>query len=317
MLVKNSLENEIAKMRSLIERVEKPHTASQAFLNEQMHLNEGVERRVETPNKVFDILNQIGNNKFVCMGVVFGTKLNLPKEKRLNPDTNEMEDYYDLTPIKQDIGSEEDVAALVEIATYNFRYYPLNSINNQYTKYKEGVNNIRAQYGLPPMATKKNDYRKKVDFGDGLNVNNGENKAKEGNFYVAFNAYNLEPKRVVYAVNSEGHIIQELTKEQVIPYLEEKNPYKGISGIKALRKMGKQEEEIQQFVNDIRNLKFSYQNFTGNSILWIATTVNKEKIIYINDMVERVVNGVKINPEDFVAKAKERYQDALQEMPEA
>lgn len=317
MLVKNSLENEIAKMRSLMERVEKPHTASQAFLNEQTYLNEGVERMVQSPEKVFDILNDIGKNNFVSVGIVTGANLKIPQVKKKNPETNKLKNYDDWEKFGQEIGSKEEIAALVGISSYNFRYYPNEEIKKQYGKYKSNVNDIRAKYGLEPMQDKENDYKEKMGYGKGIDVYNGDDETKQGNFYVAFNAYNVKPRSVVYVVNNEGHIVQELTQEQVIPYLKEKDPYAGISGVSALKKMGKEEEEIENFVNDIKALKFFYKNFEGNSILWIAATVNKQKIIYINDNLKKSVSGIDVNPEDFIAKAKERYNVDIQNMPEA
>ena len=81
--------------------------------------------------------------------------------------------------------------------------------------------------------------------------------------------------------------------------------------------MGAEEEKIQDYIEQIKNLKFKYINFESNSILWIAATINGEKIIYINDNLARAVDGIDIRPEDFREIARERYQidlSSLQEM---
>lgn len=315
MLTKSNFQTETAKMRSLIERMEKPHTAMQAVINEQMHLNEGVERKVKTPEEVFDILNVIGTNNYVCIGIVTGANLDVPQVKKINPETNRMKNYDDWETFGKEIGSQEKIGALVQISSYNFRYYPTNKVNMQYGNWKNNVNDIRGEYGLDPIKDRENGYMAKMGYGNGINVYNGKDETKQGNFYVAFNGYNIKPKSIVYAVNSEGHIIQELTKEQVSPYLKKKDPYSDVSGVSALRKMGKKEEEIEEYVNKIRNLKFSYKNFEGNAILWIVATVNKEKIIYINSNLTKAVNDINVNKEDFIAKAKERYNVDMQSIP--
>lgn len=311
----SNFDQESARIRSLMERMEMPHTAMQGMLNEQVHLNEGVERKVETPEKVFEILNDIGRNDFVCVGIVTGANLNIPQVKKKNPETNRMKNYDDWEKFGSDIGSEEEIGALVKISSYNFRYYPTDDVNKKYGEWKSKANDIRSKYGLEPIQDKEGDYKDKINYGSGINVYSGGDESKQGNFYIAFNSYGVKPKGIVYAVNKDGHIVQELSDEQVIPYLKEKDPYAGVSGVSALKKMGMEEDEIERYVNDIRNLKFSYKNFEGNSILWIAATVNKQKIVYINDNLVKSVNGININKDDFIAKAVERYKVDMQNMP--
>jgi hypothetical protein len=299
--------NEMAKLRSLMERVGSHGTGRQGMLNEQSHLNEAVVRQVETPDKVFDILNDIGRNNFVCVGIVTGANLELPKTKRVNPETNRMKSYDDYEAFGKQIGSEEDIAALVKISSYNFRYYPANDINKQYSDYKNSFNDIRSEYGLEPVQDKENDYKQKMNYGNGVNVYGGDDESKQGNFYVAFNGYNVKPKGIVYAINAEGRIVQGLSDEQVLPFLKQKDPYAAYSGVSALRKMGVEEKRVEEYVEKIKSLKFSYKQFEGNSILWIAATVGGQKIVYINHNLNKVINDIHVNVDDFVAKAKERY----------
>jgi NAD-dependent deacetylase len=57
-------------------------------------------------------------------------------------------------------------------------------------------------------------------------------------------------------------------------------------------------------------------NFEANSILWIAASVNGEKIVYINNNLSRTVDDININPQDFIAIARERYQIDLSNLHE-
>ena len=45
-------------------------------------------RRVASSEEFFDILDRIGNGKFVTIGYVTGANLNVPTIKRRNPETN-------------------------------------------------------------------------------------------------------------------------------------------------------------------------------------------------------------------------------------
>jgi hypothetical protein len=87
--------------------------------------------------------------------------------------------------------------------------------------------------------------------------------------------------------------------------------------VAALRKMGAEEEKIKEFISRIDELKFKYMNFEGNSILWIAATVNGEKIVYINDNLQRAVDGINIDPQDFIAIAKRRYEAEIGSLNES
>ena len=131
--------------------------------------------------------------------------------------------------------------------------------------------------------------------------------------YNPQNIYGAKPKGTVYAVNKEGHIIQALSQEQIIPYFKKKRE---MDGVAALRKMEVEEDKIEDYINQINNLKFKYINFESNSILWIAATINGEKIVYINDNLTRAVDGIDIRPEDFRAIARERYQIDLANLHE-
>jgi len=81
--------------------------------------------------------------------------------------------------------------------------------------------------------------------------------------------------------------------------------------------MGAEEETIAQYIQDVRNLKMSYKNFQGDSILWIAATTDGEKMVFINTNLSRAVNGINVNKKDFIEKAKERYKIDTENMPEA
>ena len=51
-------------------------------------------------------------------------------------------------------------------------------------------------------------------------------------------------------------------------------------------------------------------------ILFLSIFLEKEKIVYINDNLYRAVDGIDINPQDFRAIARERYQIDLNNLQE-
>lgn len=269
-------------------------------------------RRVASSEEFFDILDRIGNGKFVTIGYVTGANLNVPTIKRRNPDTNRMKGYPDFSVFGAE--GEDEIGALVKITSYNMRYLNRETVGKKYGEFKDAANAIRGNFGLDPIASKESYKQGTTWSPNGPELYKGQNTELQSHSYNPQNIHGVTPKGVVYAVNTEGHIIKELTPEQVKPYLKAKRE---VDGVAALRKMGAEEEKIQNYIEQIKNLKFKYINFESNSILWIAATINGEKIIYINDNLARAVDGIDIRPEDFRKIAMERYQidlSSLQEM---
>ena len=266
-------------------------------------------RRVASSNEFFDILDKIGNGKFVTIGYVTGANLDVPKVSRKNPLTNRMKQYPDYTVF----GSEEEIGALVKISSYNFQYLNRQTVGKKYGEYKQSANDIRANFGLDPIGDKQG-YKQGTDWSpNGPELYKGNNAELSDHSYNPQNIFNVKPKGIVYAVNKEGHIIKALSQEQIVPYLKKKRE---IDGVAALRKMEVEEDRIEDYISQINNLKFKYINFESNSILWIAATINGEKIVYINDNLNRAVDGIDIRPEDFRAIAMERYKIDMADLHE-
>ena len=80
--------------------------------------------------------------------------------------------------------------------------------------------------------------------------------------------------------------------------------------------MNAEEERIAAFIKEIDDLGMEYRNFESSSVLFIAATVNGEKLVFLNDRLQRCVEGINIAPEDFLKIARERYNiDVEQTMP--
>lgn len=268
-------------------------------------------RRVASSEEFFDILDRIGNGKFVTIGYVTGANLNVPTIKRRNPETNRMKGYPDFSVFGAE--GENEIGALVKITSYNMRYLNRTTVAKKYGEYKNAANGIRGNFGLDPIGNRES-YKQGTSWSpNGPELYKGQNTKLQSHSYNPQNIHGVKPKSVVYAIDTEGHIIKALSQKQIEPYLKAKRE---IDGVAALRKMGAEEEKIQDYISQINNLKFRYINFESDSILWIAATINGEKIVYINNNLARAVDGIDIRPEDFRAIARERYQIDLADLQE-
>ena len=275
-------------------------------------------RRIATCNEFFDILDQIKGGQWVTIGIVTSANLTgYPSIKRKNPLTNRMKGY----PDHEAFGVAEEIAALVKVSSYNMHFSNRDKISKRYGDWKKSVNAIRNAYGVPEIGS-KNSYKDTNNYGGGIESYNGDNESLKGHSYAPQNIFGVKPKSIVYAVNQDGHIIQALKPEQVKQYIKKYREYSPDaasyrdSGANALMKMGAEEEKIKEYLEKIAELKFSYVNFEANSILWIAASVNGEKIVYINDNFQRAVDNINIRPEDFRAIARERYKIDLANLQE-
>lgn len=268
-------------------------------------------RYLRSSNEFFDILDEIKGGTFVSIGYVTGANLNIPKVKRKNPLTGRMKGYFDYSVLN----SENEIGALVKITSYTFNYRNRQSIHDDYyNRVKPEMNRIRTKYGAPEVQD-RSSYKSVNNYGvNGIETYSGNNETKFGNSYSPQNMYNAKTDSIIYAVDTNGNIVQELTKEEIKPYLASK---KVDSGLKALRDMNAEENIIQSYIEEINGLKFSYRNFEADSILWMTATVNGEKVVYINDQLSRTVDDININKDDFIRIAKERYRKDLANIQEA
>lgn len=307
----NEFKTDVAKMRSLMERMEKPHTHAQALLSESKMIEEATTptRQLKSAEEAFDILDKIGNNKFVTIGYVTGVSMETPI-KRKNPATNKQKSYPDWEGLAQTTGTKGEISELVKVTSYNLRYNNTSSMSQKYNDYKSSLNDIRANYGLPPIGSKS--YTDTMSYGNGVKNYAGDNTELQGHTYSDQNTYKCSKKAFYYPIDANGNIIGKFDKNQVLNYI--KNSARSDSGVNALKKMNAEQSTIDAFIKDIDSLKMTYQRFEYNSILYVAATVDGQKIIYINDKLMRNVEGIDINPQDFIKIAKERYAESLQEI---
>lgn len=271
-------------------------------------------RKVKNSNDFFDILNKLKNNTFVSIGYVSGANVDMPKIKKRSPESGKLKGYPDYTPFKKE-GYDQEIGALVKITSYNFRYYKKDEFDKQYSDYKAGANAIRTKHGIDPIRDKENNYSNGNSW---VKNYRGDNEEKIGNTYSDQNIFDAKRKGITYIIDVNGNIIRALDDAEVKPYLKKK---RDIDGVAALKKIYAEDAELQKriedYTNEIKSLKFRYMRFESKSILWMTATVDGEKIVYINDNLQRAVDDININPADFRQIARERYQISLNDLHES
>ena len=296
----------IDKMKDLMHRIEhNPYGRSPLT-----EATAEIVRNVSTADEFFDMLDQMHGGKIICLGYVTGTNLAMPnKVQRYYAPTNRKRSYNDYSPLAKD---GEEIGSVVRVTTYNYNWRTRQSVADAYGEYKTNANNIYAEFGVDPIADRKQDWKTKQEHGEnGVEVYSGKDEKKFGNTYNPQNVAKAKKKSHTYAIDMEGHIIREIPYEDLVQYYAEKGDSKQV---KQLRAMGAEEEQVQSMIDKINALGMEYKNFESSKVLFIAATIDKQPKVFINNKLQRIVDDINIAPEDFIKIATERYNVDIEQV---
>ena len=297
----------LGKIRNLNERMERPYTSA---------LNEAKAPRVYYDfNEFIDMLKSIQGGTRITIGYVTDANITPPKVKRINPATGRQKGYSDYSSFSLEGGVEGEIASAVRVRRWNFNFRNPDSVDAEYGKWKNDVNDILAKRGLKPMGdkTKENGgYKDKINYGGkgGVEVYGGKNAEHQGEGYIPYNLYGIKPiSDDTYAIDADGHIIGKVSPEDLLKYAKEKTEY--VPGLSELKKMNASQEEMDAHVKEIKDLKMFYMVFKWSSLMFVSATVDGEKRLLVNQGLKRVVDEVNINPQDFLALLDQYYMPAI------
>ena len=303
----------IGKIRSLMERVEGDMSPFEASVNEQMHideaLNEAEKRTFVGPNELFDTISELKSNARVCVGYITGAKLNYPTVKRKNPETNRMKTYDDFETFGKNLGVEEEIVGVVKISRYHgFNFRSHDDVNSNYSKFAEFEDDLRTRYDMPPInrGSGRGQYTSKQEYGkNGITTYSGNDEVKMGRTYNRQNIHGATVDSIYCLIGTDGNCIKELTRNELLDYITPRE----VNGVSILRKLGREEEEIQRYIEEYKSLKMNFISFINDKVLYVAgSTENKERFTYFNNDFPTEVDGVKINPQEFKEKALKLFK---------
>lgn len=271
-------------------------------------------RRIANASEFFDILSSMKGGCFATIGYVTGANLSIPQVKRKNPETGRMKGYDDYESFGKALGHDGEVGGIIKLTSYTLNWSTPESLGKAYKKYKADANNIRSEFGIEPIQD-RDSYKSTQAYGNnGVSVYSGNNEDLGLHSYTAQNIHNARIKGMYYLVGTDGMVMREVDKSELISYFKKKSE---MSGVSALRKMGATEERIKEYIDRMNGLGMSYKNFEASSILYMVATVNGEKIVYINENLTQSVRGINIVPAEFTKIAKERYKIDFATLKEA
>lgn len=318
----NSFDVEVAKMRSLMERIEKPHTNYQAVLNEERLINEanGTKREV-TRDEIIDILEDqdTKGNGGLYAHLVYATGEPLYKSKRApywrSDDVATMlgntKDEYGEKAWHKDLSaynepsvksSEKNPIAVVCVTKYEVHWTTKGNYDKAYGDYSEQLKNLRMSYGigLDSDGTLGDNKNQRQNLGFGTQMNQNGNLSKDFNMASA-----KVLSRTFYRVDADGHIGEEL-------------PESAIKSMMALSKGPKPEkavsdvisgEELEAYMEARAKLdaKFKGRTLNYDSMLAISANVNGVSYYYINDKLKLSgKNAIPVDESDMIRIGEEQ-----------
>lgn len=306
---KSNFNIEVAKIRSLMERMNLKMTPYESMLNERKLIQESNAPRIlKSSQDFFKILSEQKSGRFVTFGYVSSAKLNLPKYQKINPKTKRKNSYDDYNALREPLNYNGEITGILKFSSYTVNWQIPSKAHEDYINFSKEIENINQSFGLPPTQKKQNDKRNYVkiqNYGDnGIALKKEPNEKGITHSYHRQNIYNARIKETYYLIGENGNIVREVNKEELKDFLQ-KEP---VEKENILRKMGADEKTIQAYIDKILSLKFKYRTFVDKSFVYIITTIDGEKIAYMNDNLSEIIDNINIIPSEFMEIAKEKYQ---------
>lgn len=274
-------------------------------------------RILKTPNEFIDLISSMSGRKFVTFGYVSGANLNIPQHKVQNPKTGRMINGNDMSAFRDQLGVDQDIAGILKLSRYNLRFMNREDFTNAYAKFNKSFDELKVKYDYPESNRKSNgNYTQKVKFGKGVDVYKGDREDLQGKTYIKQDITGARVKSTYYLMDPNGFIIRTYTKKELTQFLMDMS--KPEPGVIAMRKLGRDEAKIQEYIKEFGKIKLIPKSFEYNQILYMVGTANKEKFLYINHNLINVVKDVEceIDTDQFVNIAKELYKDSFIDLEE-
>lgn len=279
-------------------------------------------RRLTNVDEMFDILSSMNAGKFatICyvnVASLLRTKRSIDMEKfGQDLENNRREgDSFWYDPLKKfhsdDSVKKNPIYAIISVTRYNLNWSTEESYNKNFKKYMDAKNAIDKRWEIykEPEDRKPGGFSKVNSMG--ISVGNTDNTVNRA--YIHQNTYNAKKITTYYVVNEDGKIQGEIPYEAIRSILSKKTK----SGINALKKLNKSDEEIKQYLDEIDSLKFNIGTFLVDKILYIVATVNGEKIFFINDRLPSEIANINVDSQSFIDMVRELFNKSYKDITEA
>ena len=279
---------------------------------------------------MIDILSEIKGGTFVTVGYLCSANIgktltgkNIDVEKfgqdlDANRTDGDDEIYSTLKAYQQrgaDRKNKFPYGGIVKFTKYLFHFQNEELYGKNFGKYADARDKLLARFGAS-INKRDQKHDEKQPFGKG-SVSVGATDNTIGKLYTHQNAATIQNYKTEYfVVDNEGELLGGISGNAIKSLLSRREP----DGVSALRAVNATDEQIKEYIEELKKLKFSVLKLMYDSILFIVAAVNGEKIYFVNTNLQNKVGSgsyaVPINPESFEQKANEMFKRSYNEINE-
>lgn len=260
-------------------------------------------RNVVGEEQFFNLLSGLKQGNFVTFGYISVAKIEVPKGKRRNPQTNRMNQFDDYESLGRSLGEEGALKNVIKLSIYNIPWQTQESINQKYRDWKTKRNELGKKYGVefgrPRYQVQGNNFGGKGD----IVSYNGDNSELDSHTYTNLNMSGIKPSTTkYYLIMGDGNIKEiDINKLKLLPYK------KSDTAVDKLKAAGATEEEIQPL------LGMEYRRFEHSHVLFVSATPDDGiPTLLINNKLSDKIEGITgVSIENLINVAKERYKEFL------
>ena len=302
--------NVLNEVKSLIQRIENPPTINEVTCKW---------RDVAGDEVFMDVLGGLKPGSFVTFGYVSNAKIEVPKGKRLNPQTNRMNQFDDYAALGKNLGEETEVINVIKLTIYNMPHQKQGydsskydsegpffdaekswrdqeSVPERYSAWKHQRDELAKKYGVE--YGKARYQKQNINYGGGISAYAGNNKDISDHSYLNFNMDGVMPISTKYYLLFNDGGIKEVDKEKLTVL-----PYTSSDALKKLRDAGATPEELA----DLEGM--DYRTFENSQVLFISATPDDGiPVLMINNRLSEKITGLcGVGRDAIVQLCKDRY----------
>lgn len=336
---KETFNESVGKIHSLMERMGSNMTVYQATLNEEMCISEAASKsRVQVSrDEILDILdsaddaqNKTNRGLFATVTYVkpediLKTKRSIDTEKLSTAlgkyqDRSEEQWHKDLTDFNsaEKSTTPNPISAVITTTRYSLRWHSKNNYNADYAKYSNALKDLRMKNGIgvqsDGMLGDNHNQRQNFDATDAITQNQTGNVARDFNMAKVVG----KPKSTAYIVDNTGHIVSEIPDEVMWGIHGKVSPRGGVEA-EVKKQLADQPEALEAYAKAKAELDatFKGRNLLFDRILCICCSVNGISYYYINDQLVTSItrkSEINVNAQEMVEIAKEQLGESFDVM---
>lgn len=282
-------------------------------------------RRIANIDELIDIIAELKGGLFV--NICYMSSAKVKKTLRgvdidkfgTDLDSNRMTDddeiYQTLKGYQQGSSKKFPYGGIVKMSTFQVHWQTEENYRKNYGKYAQSRDALLAKYGA--SVNSRDGYDALQSYGHG-GVSVGSTDNTQGKLYTHQNGATVKNrKNEYYLVDMDGELKGGISYNAIASLVTKSGDKDGVS---ALRKVGATDEQIAEYLEELKKLNFSVLKLMFDSILFIVASVNGESIYFINSALARQVGSgnytVPINQNSFIQKAQEIFDKNYKEIKE-